>query len=658
MKQPSPFRCGKTFWFGVLVVWALACTGGLAQDKPEQVFREMAPAANQLDGLAQKFDANHDQALSPDEQAAMIAFVKEKHGEPWADRLQRFLKAIDANHDGRIDLSEWSPAVARVKELAPTAAAARDRQSPPASAAASNARTVRIAMRDGVHLATDIYMPEGDGPFPVILSRTPYGRVKMGGGGGGFAQNGVVYMMQDMRGRFDSEGENLPFVGCGWGEHQDGVDTIEWIKKQTWCNGRIGTIGTSAGGITQNLLAGAAPEGLTAQYITVAAANLYADASYIGGAFRKADAGNWLINNKFDPRALELGRAHPCYDDYWRKYDTTLKFAQMTVPAVHIGGWFDMFAQATLDEFVGRQHSGGNGSRGTQKLVMGPWTHGIGKMPAGEMTFPKANHVPAQYLEGRWFDHYLRGTDNGIEKEPAVAYYVMGDTSTPGAPGNEWRHADDWPVPAKETEAYFTRDGKLTLDKPDGGDAHVEFTFDPANPCPSIGGNNLTIARGPMNQNKNENRGDVVLFTSAPLNEPVEVTGRVKAKVFVASSAADTDLSVRLCDVYPDGKSYLIAEGILRLRYRHSMEKPEPLTPGKIEEVTVDCWSTSIIFNKGHCIRATVTSSNYPRFDVNPGTGQPWSDAGEKVKQTNTIYCDATHPSHLVLPVVPPAGGQ
>lgn len=641
----------RKFWFAALVV----CTVGrcvscqaqnapVANENPDQIFREMVPAANQLDSLAQRFDADHDQALSPQEQEAMIAFVGEKHGEQWAGRLKRFFRAIDANHDGKINLAEWSPAVARVKQLA---------QSPAESA---KAQTIRIAMRDGVHLATDIYMPEGDGPFPVILSRTPYGRVKMGQGGSGFVQNGAAYVMQDMRGRFDSEGENLPFVGCGWNEHQDGVNTIEWLKKQKWCNGKIGTIGGSAGGITQNLLAGAVPDGLKAQYITVAAASLYSDASYIGGAFRKADAGNWLTSNKFDPRALEIGLAHPSYDDYWRQFDTSLKFAQMNVPAVHIGGWFDMFAQATINEFVGRQHLGANGSRGAQKLIMGPWTHSIGKMPAGELTFPNATKVPEPYNSGRWFDHYLRGEDNGVEKEPAVAYYVMGDTSTPGAPGNEWRHADDWPVPAKETAAYFTRDGKLAFEKPAAsGDAHVEFAFDPAIPCPTIGGNNLTIARGPMNQNKIENRSDVVLFTSAPLDEPVEVTGRVKAKVFVASSAADTDLSVRLCDVYPDGKSYLIAEGILRLRYRNSVEKPEPLTPGKVEEVTVDCWSTSIIFNKGHRIRATVTSSNYPRFDVNPGTGQPWSESGEKVKQANRIFCDADHPSNILLPVVAPS---
>ena len=649
MKTPSPIQCGKQIWFVILAVWLLVCTGNCAtpevnptSDKPDSVFREMAPAVDRLDKLAQQFDADHDQILSPQEQEAMIAFVAEKNGEQWAQRLKRFLRVTDINHDGKIDLAEWTHAVAQVRQISKTAATPL------------KAQTVQIAMRDGIHLATDIYLPEGEGPFPVVFSRTPYSRRKAKEGAPDFAAAGYAAVVQDMRGRFDSEGENLPFIGCGWNEHQDGVDTIEWIKKQKWCNGHIGTIGASAGGITQNLLAGAAPDGLKAQYISVAAASLYSDVSYLGGAFRKADIENWLTNNKFDPRALEIIRAHPSYDDYWRKTDTTLKFTQMNVPAVHIGGWFDMFAQATINEFVGRQHSGADGSRGAQKLIMGPWTHGIGKMPAGELTFPQANQVPKQYSSGRWFDHYLCGANNGVEKEPAVAYYVMGDTSTPGAPGNEWRYADDWPIPAKETAAYFTSDGKLTFQKPgDSDDTHVKITFDPMNPCPTVGGNNLTIGRGPMNQNKIETRGDVVLFTSAPLTEPIEVTGRVKAKIFIASSAVDTDLSVRLCDVYPDGKSYLIAEGILRLRYRNSFEKPELLTPRKIEEVTVDCWSTSIIFNKGHRIRSTVTSSNFPRFDLNPGTGQPWTDSGAKVTQMNAIYCSAMRPSQIVLPIVP-----
>jgi len=513
-------------------------------------------------------------------------------------------------------------------------------------------QTFRLAMRDGVRLATDVYLPEGRGPFPVILARTPYGRISHAGAAIGFVRHGAVVVLQDMRGRFDSEGENLPFIGCGWGQHQDGVDTLTWIRHQPWCNGKIATIGGSAGGITQNLLAGAATTNApTAQYITVAAASLYHDIAYTGGAFRKADVENWTTQNHFDPKMLEQMRAHPDYDEYWHQFDTTRKFSDMTAPAVHVGGWFDMFAQGTIDEFVGRQYHGGPGARGRQKLVMGPWTHGIGKMPAGELTFPNASRVPTAFESGRWLEFFLLGRENGVFKTPAVAYYVMGDTSVSDAPGNQWRFANDWPVPATNTPFYFHHNGKLSPSKPDvTGPSAVTYTFDPANPCPTLGGGNLTIPSGPHNQNPIETRPDVVLFTTDSLAEPLEVTGRVRADIYIESSAVDTDLSVRLCDVYPDGRSYLMAEGMLRLRHRNSFEKSELLTPGKVERVTVDCWSTSIIFNKGHRIRVAVTSSNYPRFDLNPGTGKPWTDNGERVRQTNRIYCDAARPSNVILP--------
>jgi predicted acyl esterase len=609
--------------FLALLLLAIASCHALADD---------AGAAKLL-ALFPKFDADHSGVLSPEEQTKAVESVKKIYGDQWAQQIRNMF-ASAAAADKSVSMESWRQQVANYGH-------------------APVAQTVQIPMRDGKKLATDIYMPKGVGPFPVVLSRTPYSRVKQKDGPGGYAANGTVYISQDMRGRFDSEGENLPFIGCGWGEHEDGVDTLAWIMRQPWCNGKIGTIGGSAGGITQNLLAGAAPAGLKAQYISVAAASLYSDACYIGGAFRKADMEGWLTQNKFDPQELATMRANPSYDDYWRQFDTTLKFPVMDAPAVQIGGWFDMFTQGTIDEFVGRQHSGAAGARGAQKLIMGPWTHSIGRMPVGQLRFPNAS-VPAQYNSGRWFAHYLRGENNGVEKEPAVTYYVMGDTSAPGAPGNVWRQADDWPVPATETAYYFAPEGKLGSAQPStAADAHVKFTFDPANPCPTIGGNNLELARGPMNQNPIENRKDVILFTTAPLESPVEITGRVKARIFVSSSARDTDLSVRLCDVYPDGKSYLIAEGMRRLRYRDSFEKPELLTPGKLYEVTVDCWSTSIIFNTGHRIRATITSSNYPRLDLNPGTGEQWSDSGPKVIQTNDILCDAAHASRLLLPVVP-----
>ncbi|WP_377162165.1 CocE/NonD family hydrolase [Prosthecobacter fluviatilis] len=588
--------------------------------------------AAKMRALFPKADGDRDGVLSTTEQVQAVEHVKRTYGEQWARQIEGMLSGAAAA-DQTVSTEAWLKQVAdatRPVEM----------------------KTEKIAMRDGVRLATDICLPPGSGPFPVILARTPYNRVKHNESAPGFARAGYAFVNQDMRGRYESEGENLPFIGCGWGQHQDGVDTIEWIKKQPWCNGSIATIGGSAGGITQNLLAGAAPVGLKAQYILVAPTDMYSDASYIGSAFRKADVENWTAGNKFDPKALAIHRAHPSYDDYWRANDTHTRFALMNVPAVNVGGWFDMFAQGTIDQFIGRQHQGGEGSKGTQKLIMGPWQHAIGKMPAGELTFPDANRVPAKYDPVRWFEHYLGGVHNGVEKEPAVAYYVMGDTSTPGAPGNEWRYANDWPIPAKETPVYLTAEKKVALQAPEQAGSFHEYTFDPTNPCPTIGGQNLTIARGPMDQRKVEGRDDAVVFTSEPLDKPVEVTGRVWAKIFISSSAADTDLSVRICDVYPDGRSMLITEGIQRLRYRKSREKPEVLTPGQIEEVTVDCWSTSLIFNTGHRVRVMITSSNFPRFDVNPGTGEPWSEEGEKVKQTNRIYCDAEHPSRLIVPVV------
>ena len=599
-------------------------------------------------GLFTQFDADHNKVLSTTEQTQALAAVKTRHGEKWVTTVRGLFQAAATTADGTVSEAQWQQQVAAFdRSTAPAVA----KPAPAAPAPPVPTEACRLAMADGVHLATDVYLPPGQGPFPVVFTRTPYNKNNAAGSSVGLNRGGYALVAQDMRGRFGSEGENLPFIGCGWGEHRDGADTLAWIRKQSWCNGRICTTGGSAGGITQNLLAGAAPEGLTAQYINVAAASLYHDAAYVGGAWRKNQIENWLTGNKFDPKAVPQMHEHPNYDDFWRQLDTTLKFSMMTAPAVHVGGWFDTFAQGTIDEFCGRQYHGAEGARGRQKLVMGPWTHGgWRKEGVGELQFPNSQ-APEAYSVGRWLEYHLKGVDNGIMKEPAVAYYVMGDTSQRGAPGNAWRFTDEWPVPAADTPYYFTADGQLTPDRPTAAGV-AEYTFDPANPCPTVGGNNLNQPAGPRNQNTIESRKDVALFTSAPLAQPLEVTGRVKAQFFVDSSAADTDLSVRLCDVYPDGKSYLMAEGMLRLRYRKSFSAPEPLTPGRIEPVTVTCWSTSLIFNREHRIRLTVTSSNYPRFDLNPGTGKPWSETGEKVRQTNRIHCGAEQASGIILPVV------
>lgn len=622
---------------GVVGRGCVAAEGKGAGSKIDGVAAEAV--ARQLTALALQCDANHDLILQADEQAELVKIVGQQHGPKWADRTREFLKSADTNHDGQIDQTEWKVAIQQLVTGAAKPAAA--------------GKTYRVEMSDGVHLATDVFLPDGPGPFPVIFTRTPYGKEKIGRGPAQvYPAHGFAYVIQDMRGRFASEGENLPFIGCGWGEHRDGVESIAWIRKQPWCNGKIGTEGDSAMGITQNMLAGAVPEGLTAQYIAVAPASMYADASYVGGALRKCQAEDWTVGNRFDPKAVEIIHAHPNYDDYWRGIDTTTKWSAMNVPAIHRGGWFDTFQQGTIDSFVGRQHQGAEGARGKQKLVIGPWHHGgTERGLTGELRFPNPT-APDEYSAEHWFDYHLKGMANGVMDLPAVTYYVMGDTSDWQAPGNRWRTAADWPVPSTPTQYYLAGDGSLRSDRPAADGARRTLTFDPADPCPTVGGCTLTIPRGPKNQNRIESRKDVLLYTTEPLAEPLEVTGRVRADIYVASSAVDSDLSVRLCDVYPDGKSYLMADGMLRLRHRNSLEKAEPLTPGEVVRAKVDCWSTSIIFNRGHRVRVTVTSSNFPRFDVNPGTGQPWTAGGTMVKQTNQIYADAAHPSCIVLPVV------
>ncbi|MDQ7779364.1 MAG: CocE/NonD family hydrolase [Planctomycetota bacterium] len=597
-----------------------------------------------LTNLIDRFDADKDSTLSASEQAELLKWIADNHDARSAKIARAVLTKADSNADGSISEAEWEKVSKKAGER---------------TTAAADKETVMVPMTDGVKLATDIYLPEGEGPFPVVLMRTPYG--KSGptkgavdtSGARQWTSLGYAYVAQDMRGRFDSEGENVPFIGCGWGEHKDGVETIAWVRKQTWCNGKVGTFGSSASGITQNLMAGAVPEGLTAQYIQVAAASLYHHAYCVGGALRKCQVENWSTGHGFNPKALDGMREHPSYDEHWKNSDSTTKHSVMNVPAVHFGGWFDTFQQGTIDSFVGRQNGGAEGAKGKQKLVIGPWDHGgWRKDDVGELTFPDCG-IPKRYDATRWFEYHLKGVDNGMMNEPAIAYYVLGDANDPKAPGNQWRYVNDWPVPSTATRYYFCANKTLTATKPDSAkDGVLEYTFDPESPCPTIGGCNLTIPRGPRDQAKVESRTDVLVFTTDPLTEPLEVTGRVAATVCLASSAVDTDLSVRLCDVYPDGKSYLMAEGMLRARYRGGFEKPVLMEPGSTVEATVDMWSISIIFNKGHRIRVTVTSSNYPRFDLNPGTGKPWSDDGEKVKQTNKIHCGAGGVSHITLPVV------
>ncbi len=512
-----------------------------------------------------------------------------------------------------------------------------------------------VAMKDGVKLATDIYLPPGKGPFPVVLARSPYSRQQGQAVAAPLLEHGYAFVLQATRGRFGSEGDNLPFAADGWFDaHQDGYDAVEWIARQPWCDGEIGTWGPSALGITQLMMAGTAPPHLDAQYIVVATPDQY-DLVYRGGAFRFALVDAWLQVSQFDKKAEGLWTAHPNKDAYWNDRALSARWNQVNTPALHIGGWYDLFTQGTLDAFTGAQTKGGPGARGKQQLIMGPWTHSVSDVKVGDWRFPKdAAFAPSPWgNQGRWLDHWLKGADNGAEKDPAVVYYVMGDPNDPSAPGKEWRTADRWPIPAHDTPLYLTAEKALAEAVPSSADAQpFTYGYDPHNPVPTVGGNHLMLPAGAFEQKKVEARPDVLVFTSAPLTRPLEVTGRITANLWISSDAPDTDFTVKLCDVDAKGNSFNLCDGIQRARFRESLSQPKPLEPGKRVSLSVDLWSTSYIFPKGHCIRAQVSSSNFPAYDPNPNTGVPFGKDKKQRTARNTLYVDGKRSSRLTLPVV------
>jgi len=510
---------------------------------------------------------------------------------------------------------------------------------------------VLVPMRDGVKLAVDVYLPDGEGPFPVVVARSVYGR-----GNEDFARpfltQGLAFVPQDTRGRGDSEGEDRVFEDAGWGERQDGVDTIAWVRQQPWCNGKVGTWGGSALGITQVLL-GAAGAGVTCQSIQVAPSAFYGQMAYRGGVWHKSQNEFWLTGQG-NPHVIDRWKSHPADDAYWAGFDAEPRWAKVTAPAVHVGGWWDMFTQGTLNNFTGRQYQGGEGARGNQILLIGPWAHAgpNGPQQLGDLEFPANYRFDVGPFEGRFFRHWLLGEENGIMEEPPVHYYTVGDVSDPNAPGNVWRTAEDWPpVPVRETRFYLAPGGRLSR-QPGPRDAEgLAFVYDPGDPCPTHGGGNYNLPAGPFDQREVSKRPDVLVFQSDPLTEPLEIAGRVTVRLYVTSNAVDTDFTAKLIDVYPDGREILMLDGIYRMKYRNGFEKAELLSQGEVAQLDIDLWSISLIFNRGHRIAVHVSSSNYPRFDKNPNTGADFAD-GQNLRVTrNTVFVDEPHPSALIVPV-------
>ncbi|MBI4657500.1 MAG: CocE/NonD family hydrolase [Verrucomicrobia bacterium] len=539
-------------------------------------------------------------------------------------------------------------------------------------------RDVMIPMRDGTKLAAHIFRPKTDAPSPVILMRTPYGRPdEKWSDAKRYTAAGYAMVLQDCRGRGKSAGVWDPFRY----DVEDGFDTQEWIGKQSWCNGDIGTTGGSYVGWTQWAPAANASQHLKCMVPVVPFADAF-DLAYSGGAFQLALLMGWgtavggvalapdklqaayrhlplqSFADQFEKKIPYLNDwvRHNTFDDYWKKRGIDRRYREVTAPALNIGGWYDIFSKTTIDlvDRV-REQSRDRHARRNQFVVMGPWAHGVGVQKVGEIDFAPEAKLNIGDLQFQWFEYWLKGRETGVQDWPACYLFVMGE--------NRWRGENEWPLKrTRFTPAYLHSggqanslrgNGQLAMEKSGDEPADV-FTYDPSNPVLSHGGNNLVGATaGPYDQAKIEEREDVLVYTSAPLDQPLEVTGPVKMILHAASSARDTDFTAKLVDVHPDGKAYNLCDGIIRARYRNGMDKPQLLEPGKVERFEIDLWVTSNLFKPGHCLRVEVSSSNFPRFDRNPNSGLPFGTDTELKTATQTIYHDAARPSHLVLPVIP-----
>lgn len=518
-----------------------------------------------------------------------------------------------------------------------------------------------VPMRDGVRLSTYLYFPPGKGPWPVVYEQR-YADMRAAGTRKGYAQlakAGFVVAAQNFRGAQLSEGTWVGYRALGWGDKKDGFDTVEWLAAQPWSTGKIGTVGSSQGGFAQNFLAVAAPPHLVCQYMIDTGLSLFHEGYRIGGTtrperFKQMDA---VCRNPADNRQLlREWFGHPTYDAYWADEDCTRHFDKMNVPCFTVGSWFDFMCQGSVDSFIGRQHKGGPKSRGTQQLLAGPWLHGRFKdtNKTGDMVFPENARFAMEAHMIRWFEHYLKGDPNGVDREPTVRYYTMGAVAEKDAPGNIWHTAPDWPVPAQATSYFLRNGGKLDVSRPDA-EGSTTFLADPHRPN-EIPGRAFPGARDARSFEK---QAEVRTFTTDVLTEPVEWTGKVQAELYVSSTAPDTDFIVRVSDVYPDGRSLLLMDYVRRARYRDGYDKEVFMQPGKIYQVAFDVGWTSQIFNRGHRIRITIASTGAPFYEPNPNTGEPLTiEPPQKLTVArNTVYHTAGNASRVIAPVKK-LGGQ
>lgn len=550
-------------------------------------------------------------------------------------------------------------------------------------------RNVAMVTRDGVTLRADVFRPNRDGKFPVILERIPYDK-RIENFGPKAASQGYVFIVQDCRGRFASDGEWYPLRD----EQNDGYDAVEWAAALPYANGKVGMFGFSYSALTQLFAAMASPPHLTCIMPGFMASDAHAQWVYPGGVFSQALNQGWstaLAINALERRVgrtaqpshwdmkqplisyplLDVGGAaglcdfyydwvrHPAYDAYWKAWSVEEHFAAIKVPALHFGAWYDYFAVGTVRNYAGfRDHAGSPEARQGQRLVMMVGGHAGPGPKIGEVDYGKDSVVDNWALALRWFDHALKGEANGLEREKPVKYFVMGK--------NVWREADAWPVPGVRPTAFYLHsggrantlagDGVLVREAPAAG-AVDQLVYDPANPVPTVGGpafGEASLKQGPYDQREVEKRPDVLVYTTAPFAEDLEIVGEVRVDLHVSSTAVDTDFTAKLVDVAPDGTAINLLEGIQRARYRNSRERAELMVPGEVYPVTVGLGPIAHAFLRGHRLRLEISSSNFPHFARNPNTGAA-HDSGDRteVTATNRIHHGATHASALWVEVAP-----
>ena len=544
-------------------------------------------------------------------------------------------------------------------------------------------KNIMIPMRDGVKLAADIYRPKKEGRYPVILTRTPYGKEskshRYSFAGALFASQGYIYIVQDCRGKFDSEGEYYPYVN----EASDGYDTIEWAGTRAWSTGRVGMYGFSYWGSTQWLPAPLGNPHLKAIVPIMTAQNIYHRWIY-KSIFRINDVLVWHYENATkrsrSPKEIDwdtavrhlplinaddnIGTDIPMYNDwirhplpgpYWEKVNVDSRVAEIKAPALIIEGWYDYYLDLAVGDFNRMITKGGSREARNSMLLIGPWTHtSKSKFEAADFG-PEASFMKQIKTILQWFEYWLREKKNSIYDKGPVRVFVMG--------ANTWKNLEAWPPRNSRPVRYYLHsrgraagvsgDGLLNRVLP-GKERHDEYIYDPVNPVPSVGGTSIygSAEAGPADQNIVESREDVLVYTTDPLSEDMTVMGTVKLVFYASSSARDTDFVARICDVGLDGKSLNIKDAVIRARYRESLSRASYLDAGRVYRFEISIGTVCNMFKKGHRLRLHLTSSSFPEYGRNLNTGATVGLTSKTVKARQRIYHDRAHPSFMTLPCV------